>query len=520
MKTQFFSLIAALLIAGSSALKAQDWPREYLGLPGDNLNLYAVMNLFQNSETLEGFERELNNYDNMINNLDLNSDGYVDYIMVFNYADGDVHHIVLRVALNETEYQDVAVFVVEKLRTGAVQIQLFGDEALYGPDYIIEPAFAETPNPGYSPTATTTKVEKQKAKARRNVTVVHTTYYEVATWPVITYIYRPTYVVYRSPWRWRSYPVYWHAWTPHYWHFYYGYHYNWYDHYYAYYRPWGQPRCINCRTVYYTSIRTYSPVVVVNVNQGVYKQTYSRPETRREGEVLYAQRRSTGSNLPPGRTAVSSDGTRQGSRQAADVNSRTTRPATEGRTSTVGRNAETRSGSREVTGGTRGRNETTSPGRSTNSREVQRQEEPRRETASPQRTVTRSTREQQQATPSREQNVRNNRQTSRPTESRSNVSTPRERSTAPASRNVERSSPERSRSETRSTPSVRQRENTRPASVERSQPSRSESRSSANVRSTESSSKSNSGTKVERNNNRKQESPGATEQNSSRRRGR
>jgi len=31
-----------------------------LDLPGDNLNLYAVLKLFQESETLEGFERKLN----------------------------------------------------------------------------------------------------------------------------------------------------------------------------------------------------------------------------------------------------------------------------------------------------------------------------------------------------------------------------------------------------------------------------------------------------------------------------
>jgi len=44
---------------------------EKLDLPGDNLNLYAVLKLFQESETLEGFERKLNEEDSEINNLDL-----------------------------------------------------------------------------------------------------------------------------------------------------------------------------------------------------------------------------------------------------------------------------------------------------------------------------------------------------------------------------------------------------------------------------------------------------------------
>ena len=53
------SLMVTLVASG--AVKRQDEDR--LGLPGDNLNLYAVMKLFQESETLEGFERSLNDED-------------------------------------------------------------------------------------------------------------------------------------------------------------------------------------------------------------------------------------------------------------------------------------------------------------------------------------------------------------------------------------------------------------------------------------------------------------------------
>jgi hypothetical protein len=497
MKTQILSLIAALLILGSSALKAQDLPEEYLGLPGDNLNLYAVMNLFQNSETLESFERSLNDPETIINNLDLNRDNYVDYIMVHNYADGDINHIVLRVALNEQDYQDVAVFVVEKLRTDAVQIQLIGDEALYGPNYIVEPVYAETPNPGY----TGGTVATQNVKTRRNVTVVTTTYYEVASWPVIVYMYRPTYVVYRSSYRWGYYPVYWHPWTPHYWHYYYGYHYNWYDHYYAYYRPWRHHRSNHYHRVYYTSVRNYSPTVVVNINKGVYKNTYSRPETRSEGEVVYAQRRSTGSNLPPTRSAVRGSEGRQGSSPAAVANTRGTRPAGEDRPAAVSRNAETRSGSKQVTESSR-RTETASPGRSANARKAERQAEPRRETAaSPQRTETRSSGERVQTAPSREKNVKTKKTTRQTTESRPAVSPDRKRSTAPA-KSVERPSSDRRKSATKSAPSVSKRDNNRSASVKKSQPSRSESRTSKNVRPSEQSKSKSAGKAVKSDNSR------------------
>ncbi|MDX9940815.1 MAG: hypothetical protein RBS53_01200 [Bacteroidales bacterium] len=303
MKKFIFTSIFAFLLAGMSTLRASEWPEEYLGLPGDNLNLYAVMDLFQNSETLEGFERSLNDPEQMINNLDLNGDNYVDYIMVTDYVDGADHTIVMSVALNASENQDVAVFTVEKLRSGGVRIQLIGDEALYGKNYIVEPIYGETPNPGYTGTANA-----------HNVQVVHTTYYEVASWPVVTYIYTPGYSVWRSAWYWGYYPVYWDPWTPFYWHYYYGYHYNWYAHYYAYYRPWSYYRYARYHDFYWRHHRHYSPTIVVWVNNGNYRDTYSRPEAINEGLAEYnrveAVRHSRGTTIPSG----SSRGTTTGNR--------------------------------------------------------------------------------------------------------------------------------------------------------------------------------------------------------------
>ena len=279
MKKLIITSILALLLAGVSTMKAQDWPEEYLGLPGDNLNLYAVMDLFQKSETLEGFERDLNAENSRINNLDLNGDNLVDYIMVSDYVDGDVHNIVLRVALNQKEYQDVAVFTVQKFGNGEVQIQLIGDEALYGRNYIVEPIYAETPNPGYT----------GRTRYTSNVGVVTTSYYDLAYWPVIRYIYRPDYVIWHSVWHWGYWPSYWYSWSPYYWHYYYGYHYNWFDHYYAHYRHCDHYRYHGYNDFYYSNVRVHSPMVSININKGYYKSTYSRPEQRKDGEALYAR---------------------------------------------------------------------------------------------------------------------------------------------------------------------------------------------------------------------------------------
>jgi hypothetical protein len=202
MKKFAYIFTLAILWLGNSMVAAQDWPKEYLGLPGDNLNLYAVMDIFQNSETLEAFEKKLNDPEKIVNNLDLNRDNYVDYILVQDYAEEDLHNIVLRVALSENEYQDVAVFVVEKFPNGSVQIQLIGDEALYGQNYIVEPVYAETPNPGYQGNST------YYAESSYDGPVVTTTFYEISQWPVVVYVYSPYYRPWRSSWRWGYYPSY------------------------------------------------------------------------------------------------------------------------------------------------------------------------------------------------------------------------------------------------------------------------------------------------------------------------
>ena len=57
-----------------------------LGLLGDNLNLYLVLNLFKQSSSIEDFEKRLNSPDTKVNNLDLNNDGSVDYLKVTDYG--------------------------------------------------------------------------------------------------------------------------------------------------------------------------------------------------------------------------------------------------------------------------------------------------------------------------------------------------------------------------------------------------------------------------------------------------
>ena len=268
MKNLIISSVMVALLAAGSVLKAQGRQEEYLGLPGDNLNLYAVMQLFQNSKTLEEFERELNSQNSNINNLDLDGDNMVDYIKVIDNIDGSIHNIVLQVAVGPRENQDVAVFTVVRFNNGQVQIQLTGDEALYGRNYIIEPIDGETPNPGY------------------NGNYVKT---QIAIWPIVRYIYLPNYTVWHSRWYWGYYPTYWNPWHAYSYHYYYGYHYHWNDYYYSHYHHYDKHRHSAWNDYYYSGRRSYSPQVSHRISTGVYKSTYSRPEQRRDGEQMFAK---------------------------------------------------------------------------------------------------------------------------------------------------------------------------------------------------------------------------------------
>ena len=289
-------MILMVLFGLSATLVAQNQPKESLGLPGDNLNLFAVMKLFQESETLEGFEKNLNAEDTHINNLDLNGDNMVDYIKVIDHINGDVHTIVLQVAINSRENQDVAVFTVQRFASGKVYIQLVGDEALYGKGYIIEPNYtaselSQTPNPGYS------------GNIDNGDVMVSTTMMETGTWPVVRFIFMPDYVSWQSSWYYGYYPSYWHAWHPSYLDYYYGYHYNRYNDYNEYYRRSQINHYDHFNDFYYVGKRSYSPIFNHRIEEGNFKSTYSHPDQRKEGENLFVK---THPNQSPRRSESSS----------------------------------------------------------------------------------------------------------------------------------------------------------------------------------------------------------------------
>ncbi len=143
----------------------------------DNLDLRAVTDIFGDSRNLQDFERQLNDPELQISNLDLNYDNEVDYLRVIETVDFNIHVIIIQSVLGSDVYQDVATIEVEKDRFNRVHIQVVGNEYMYGPNYIYEPDYYSTP-------------------------LIY-----ASLW---SYNYHP----YVSNWYWNFYPSYYYAWNP------------------------------------------------------------------------------------------------------------------------------------------------------------------------------------------------------------------------------------------------------------------------------------------------------------------
>ncbi len=190
MKSSIVVLVFAAVSLGWTTSLAQALEQE---VPGDNFSLEGTLELFKKSASPEEFERLLNSPDSKVNNLDLNGDGYIDYIRVIDRYEGNIHVFVLQAVISERESQDVAVIELEKLANGKAVLQIVGDADIYGIETIIEP---------------TTEV-RTYAGTQTSRTVVN-----VWAWPSVQYVYGPYYSAWTSPWGWHMHPVWWHRWRP------------------------------------------------------------------------------------------------------------------------------------------------------------------------------------------------------------------------------------------------------------------------------------------------------------------
>ena len=108
------------------------------------LDLHAVAAAYSEARSTREFEQILNSSKYMINNLDLNRDGYVDYLRVIETRKGQYYAYLIQACLAPTVFQDVATLVAER-RASTLYVEVVGDSYLYGYNYVVRPTFVKRP---------------------------------------------------------------------------------------------------------------------------------------------------------------------------------------------------------------------------------------------------------------------------------------------------------------------------------------------------------------------------------------
>ncbi|MFN8280712.1 MAG: hypothetical protein U0V49_10555 [Saprospiraceae bacterium] len=197
MKNQFILFLAAFAIGQLSA------QTDSTGLPGDFFSLQGALEIFKQSESPEEFEKLLNRETSKVSNLDLDNDGEVDYIKVIEKMNGDAHVFVLQIAVSEKENQDIAAIELEKVSNTEANIQIVGDDFIFGEEKIVEPS-----------DGTEEEMEDSKGGPSPEGYFHPAVVINVWPWPCVRFVYAPAYKVWVSPWRWRAYPGWYRPWRP------------------------------------------------------------------------------------------------------------------------------------------------------------------------------------------------------------------------------------------------------------------------------------------------------------------
>ncbi len=108
------------------------------------LDLNAVAAAFAEARSVREFEQIINSSRYMINNLDLNRDGWIDYLRVIEGRSGAYHTLLIQACLAPSVFQDVATLVAERL-ADRLYVEVIGDPYLYGYNYIVRPVFIKRP---------------------------------------------------------------------------------------------------------------------------------------------------------------------------------------------------------------------------------------------------------------------------------------------------------------------------------------------------------------------------------------
>ena len=232
-----------------------------------HLDLQAVAAAFAQSESVEEFEMILNSSRYMISNLDLNHDGYIDYLRVMEVMNSYNHVFVIQSVLAYNVFQNIATITVEMGATPYFQI--IGDPYVYGTNYIVQPVFVRNP-------------------------------------PLYTAFRRADYVVWQSPYYWGYLPSYYSKPAPQY-----------LSHYQAYVTTYMHNHKY-CHEVTYPTVVHYTNYITViqNVSRNDYQTSHP--------EESFSKRTSGMTYTPTGSTAASGVRNANDVRQAVAATSVTT----------------------------------------------------------------------------------------------------------------------------------------------------------------------------------------------------
>ncbi|MCQ2186295.1 MAG: hypothetical protein MJY92_06170 [Bacteroidales bacterium] len=133
------------------------------------LDLQAVVAAFAQSSNVEEFEYRINNSYNVVSNLDLNMDGYIDYLRVLETREGRSHVFLIQAVLGNSYFQDVATLIVDNPYLSNCVVEIVGSPFIYGRSYVLRPVYVQRPR-------------------------------------IFNYLCSYTYRPWRSPWYWHHYP--------------------------------------------------------------------------------------------------------------------------------------------------------------------------------------------------------------------------------------------------------------------------------------------------------------------------
>lgn len=303
-------LITASAFCLSAMGFAQDTATaENAAYTGDNFSLEGALAMFKQASSPEEFEKLINQEGNNVNNLDLDNNGETDYVTVQDIVKGDTHVLVLSTFTDDKQRQDIATINIEKTGNERAILQIEGDKNLYADNTIVEPEGTKT-------TITNSKGPNGAIADAMPIVV------NVWLWPAVRFIYAPAYVVYVSPWHFRTHPVWYRPWRP--------VHYNvFYTHcapYRTYYRPAPIRRTYVAHTVYAPHRRTSAIVVSRgrhnNVAHNGSRSNYSNSRNYRTGSrsVSSSKTYSNSGRNSGNRVATTNSGTRKAThvRQSAN----------------------------------------------------------------------------------------------------------------------------------------------------------------------------------------------------------